>query len=513
MLIEQERLLLNAYYAFAAQESSKSLTKYLDHVLINSLPEPTHFSLAAYPFQRDRMRRICPAIEAVCGLRPDYTGPRGFFEVARRGMDKTTGLARILNWVLAFSPRPVKVVAAASDKDQASLLVTAMKDEAKLNPWLSERINFTVRQITGPGGELRVQSADAGSAYGLLPDIMVLDEIVWWPKRDLFDALMSGRQKRPGAVTLIITNAGILPSWQADVHEQLGTMDDWQVFSYPTKIKTWMNQHLIDSERKLLPDGLARRVFDNIWIDAAEDSGFLTSSMVTDAVELGKRMRLAPTAFGQAKFKYFVGVDYGSRKDRTAITVCHMDGNILGIDQMNVFCGTPAKPVSLDRVEATLREINLSYNRPIFVIDPWQMENVIQHISTIMKIVRFDVRGGQRNYAMAELLRSLFSSNRISFWEGCGKINSGEDFAMELKSLIVKPTGSSYRFDHTKNKHDDRTVSLGMAALEMFSKPVHGVTAVPKRMKTTAIPGTEVKELGINMLARKDSGRLGIFGV
>ena len=173
MLIEQERLLLNAYYAFAAQESSKSLIKYLDHVLINSLPEPTHFSLAAYPFQRDRMRRICPAIEAVCGLRPDYTGPRGFFEVARRGMDKTTGLARILNWVLAFSPRPVKVVAAASDKDQASLLVTAMKDEAKLNPWLSERINFTVRQITGPGG-------NSGCSLLTLDLLTVCCRILWF---------------------------------------------------------------------------------------------------------------------------------------------------------------------------------------------------------------------------------------------------------------------------------------------------------------------------------------------
>ena len=507
-----QRRLLDAYYTLAAQESSLSLTKYLDHVLINSLPEPRHFALASYPFQRDRMKRITPAIEAVCGIRPDYTGPRGFFEVARRGMDKTTGLARLLNWVIAFSPRQVKVVAAASDKDQASLLVTAMKDEAKLNPWVMERINFTVRQITGPGGELKVQSADAGSAYGLLPDIMVLDEIVWWPKRDLFDALMSGRQKRPGAVTLIITNAGVLPSWQAEVHKQLQTMVDWQVYSYPHRIKTWMNQDLIDAERNLLPDGLAKRVFDNKWIDAAEESGYLNSAMLEDAVELGARMKLGYTQSGKPRTNYFVGVDYGARKDRTAITVCHVESTILVVDRMDVFCGSASKPVSLDRVEEVMREINISFNRPVFVVDPWQMENVLQHLSNIMKIVRFDARAGNRNYQMAELLRSLFANNRVGIYSGCGMINSGEDFCSELLSLIIKPTGSAYRFDHMKNKHDDRTVSLGMAALELFSQPDHGAFGLPGKvvLKTPVIAGAQ--NVGLDRLSRGGK-TLGIFGV
>ena len=518
MQASDQRQLLNAYFSLASQESCKGIENYLNYLVINSAPDPAPFAEVAYPFQWDRASKIGPAIEAIAGLRPNYTGPRGFFEVAARGFDKTTGLGRLLNWAVAFSPKPLKIVAAASDRDQAHLLAEAMQTEAKLNPWLEERINFTTRAITGPGGVLKIQSADAGSAYGLTPDIMILDEIVWWPKRDLFDALMSGRQKRPGAVTLIITNAGVIPSWQHDNYELFKDMNDWEVYSYSSRVKTWMSQEQKDVERKLLPEGLAKRVFDNVWLDAAEESGYLTKAHRDDAQELGTRMGLTYKQCGEPGKRYYVGVDYGARKDRTCVTVVHNEktaaGPILVVDRMDVFCGSKSNPVSLDRLEELLREINLSFSRPTFVVDPYQLEQIIQRLGTFMRIERFDARAGNRNYEMAELLRSLFANNRLAFYQGCGIISTGEDWYKELSQLIVKPTGATYRFDHTKQQHDDRTVAVGMAALQLFSEYDHGPGLAPATIKpkVAAVLGSEAKRLGVDKLVRKDSN-LKVFGM
>lgn len=138
-----------------------------------------------------------------------------------RGHDKTTGLARICNWVLAFSRKPIEIVAAAADFDQAALLVESMAAEARLNPWLAKRIVYGAKRIKGPGGVLKILTADSATSFGLRADLVVCDEVTHWKKRDLWDTLWSGRQKRPGSVFVVITNGGTLGSWQHDIVEQV----------------------------------------------------------------------------------------------------------------------------------------------------------------------------------------------------------------------------------------------------------------------------------------------------
>ena len=104
-----------------------------------------------------------------------------------RGHCKTTDLAIMAVWALAFSTRPLRGYCYAADKDQANLLRQAMETLVRLNPWLGEiltveahRVVNTAKGHPGEGGTLTIEASDVGSSYGILPDLIIADELVHW---------------------------------------------------------------------------------------------------------------------------------------------------------------------------------------------------------------------------------------------------------------------------------------------------------------------------------------------
>ena len=91
-MTEDKQLLLALYEQFQ-RESRLGIIQHHRNLMIDASPSPLPFIDAAYPFQWERLKRLSPAIECICGLNDSYDGPSGFWEVARRGMDKTSGLA------------------------------------------------------------------------------------------------------------------------------------------------------------------------------------------------------------------------------------------------------------------------------------------------------------------------------------------------------------------------------------------------------------------------------------
>lgn len=510
--MSDDKQILLALYEQFTREAFTGIIPHHKNLVIDASPLPLAFIDAAYPFQWDRLKRISPAIEMACGLKTDYDGPTAFWEVARRGMDKTSGLARIMNWILAFSPRPIEAIAAAADGKQVGFLISAMKKDAELNPWIGNRIRFIGTderaKVTGAGGTLNVQPANSKGAWGGRQDLIILDEVVWWSDegRKLWEAVISARSKRPRQVTLIISNAGILDSWQHEAFELIKTFPDWEVFEFPANVKTWMNREQIERERKLLTPGTAKRVFDNIWIPASEDSGYLTPEEIEEAYKLGHRLQLRQRTQGEPGKQYVAVVDYGAVKDRTALWVGHLEvlhpsiDPVLITDSLDVWVGTHDNPVKLERVKDWIKRVNISFNRPTIIVDQHQMEGIVQELQSFIKIKRFRFRGGQANFEMAELLKSLFVDNRIAIYEGAGKIlgAKNQDLKSELKGLVIeRKTGLTYRFDHTKTKHDDGCVAMGMGAMELFSNPLFTpMGKLPRIEKKTNHPG------GLDSLAK-----------
>jgi hypothetical protein len=485
------RELVTTHHAVSRRAAERSLEGYLRRVVIDSRPEPRPFGVVAEGWQWEDACTIIPALEDVAGVRGGYDGPRSIWYTRPRGHDKTNSLGRYLNWLLGFSRKALRMSYAAADSDQAQLVVDAMQAEAALNPWL-RGIYHGRRRVSGPGGTLKILTADAPSSFGLTDDVVVCDEITHWPKRDLYDVLWSGRAKRPGSVFFILSNAGVRQSWQHDVHEKARADPLWLVSDTPegVHLASWMTPAVRDSIRRLLPRGLARRVLDNRWIDAAEEADFLNREEVESCEVLGKLLGLLYRSVGVPGVRYVAGIDYGPKRDRTALSVVHLgDNSVVVLDRLDVWQGSPEEPIAIRRVEDWIREVNASFNRPDLVIDPYQMEGTCQEFESNQVVERFEARGGKRTYEMAETLRTLVTNNRLAVYPGAGSLvvdGRVETLVDELLGLVLRPTPYGYRFDHEANFHDDRAVAVGMACLRLLRMDPSGPGVLPGKVEQRA---------------------------
>lgn len=462
-----------------------SLRAYLDVVTIDCRPAPRQFRDVAEPWQWEIVEPMIPAIEQAAGIpqAAEYAGPRSFWLTLPRGSDKTSMAARLCNWLLGFSRRCINGVIAAADRDQAALLRRAMEREADLNaPWLKRRISFkratisSTRHAVSPASQIDVITSDAPSSFGLIPDLVICDEVTQWRSQAIWDSLMSARIKRPDCVVIVLTNAGLQGSWQWDALQQAKQSDRWRVYEAPRMLASWMDAAEIAEARKLLTPALARRMFDNQWIDPTTDNEYLTRSQVEACERLGARLGLSFRSDGDSGVRYVAAVDYGPVKDRTVMVLMHRAGEVVVIDQMLVLQGSRDNHVSLAKVDGWLASVHKRFHRPVIVLDPYQLEATAQKFERQgCTVERFEPRGGKSNYELAENLRTLVINGRLAWYACCGSIElsdgKADTLVDEMASLVVQPMSYGYRINHTSAKHDDRCVAIGMGALKLVELP------------------------------------------
>src|SRR5262249_47244354 len=129
-----------------------------------------------------------------------------------RGHSKTSDLAVMAAWALAFSPRPIKGIAAAASKDQAALIRDALSTLVRLNPSLAalDVQNWCIVN-RNTGSQLEIMSSDVPTSWGQLPDFIIADEVCHWPDgkgEELWGSLFSSAAKRAHCLIVVITNAG-----------------------------------------------------------------------------------------------------------------------------------------------------------------------------------------------------------------------------------------------------------------------------------------------------------------
>lgn len=459
----------------AVRASQRSLVGFHEHLVIDSVP-PRRFAEVGEHWQRERVLDYAPAFHLVSGLESGYTGPRWFWDGKPRGHDKTGQIARLLLWVAGFSRRKLSASVVAGDWDQVQLDRTAMLRTAELNPWLMDRLDFDTKKVTGPGGVVKFLTADGKSNFGAFDDIYVCDEVTTWEHekgKKVWDAIVSGIEKRRLSLLVVLTNAGYLRTWQHVVRLESLRSGFWRFReSGPgVHLAGWMDRVRIAEMRKLLTPAEARRVIDNIWIDASEEVGYLTRDEVLRCVLLGRERRAHFRLTGEPGVRYFTSVDYGPKNDRTALCVLHRepDTGVVVLDRMEVWQGSRDNPVRVEAVEQWADEMVVAFHNPVEVYDPYQMLGTIQKRSRTHEVVAFESQGGKKNYEMAENLRSLAVNNQLALYEGAGRVDVDgvpEDLVEEMCGLITRRMPYGYRFDHELNSHDDRTVALGMGALE-----------------------------------------------
>lgn len=168
-------------------------------------------------WQRADYAALDPAMMLCNGRSTAEAKVRAYLE-RPRGHSKTTDLAVMVTWAMAFAARPIRGYAFAADRDQAGLLKDAMATVVRLNPWIGQILdvqkNLVVNHASGhPGAnsKLEIFTSDVASSYGILPDLIIADELTHWEgDGSLWHSLISSAAKRSNCLLAVISNAA---SW------------------------------------------------------------------------------------------------------------------------------------------------------------------------------------------------------------------------------------------------------------------------------------------------------------
>lgn len=453
--------------------SARSLADYLDRVVIDSRPEPTVWGRVIEPWQVDLVQPLIPALEHMAGLRPDYDGPRSFLYVLPKGHDKTGAIARLCNWAVAFSRKPLECVAAASTREQAGFLLEAMKAEIKLNQWLSVRLHPHNNVVRGEGGKLKVISADASHSSGLKSDLTVCDELTFWANRELFDMLYGGRAKRPASVFVIITNAGLKGSWQWEVLQHARERDAWHVYEAPirTTLASWMTPADIEEIRSTVTTGHARRVLDNEWIDVTENP-LLSFDLIETNVDESCLWEDGVIPPGRRP-ELYIGIDVGRTKDRTVIWTLELWGDIAWTREVLVMQDASfreQKSAILNRINRHVAGLRIDKGAIGYQLAE-ELEVEYPHIAEGVQLTQ----GRQGQLGMA--LKTAFESRRL-------RIPNDPELHADLQLVDEIDTGHSGLPVLQTNKgpsgHADRFWALALAYSAIpFREPRTGPRARP----------------------------------
>lgn len=439
------------------------------HALV--LDDGRRWGEVAADFQRD---------DAAAVVAP--SGPRLHFLTRPRGGSKTTdvgGLALAL--LVEEAPPGAACFAFGADKDQAALLLDSIAGFVRRTPGLAGELEVQTWRIIdrASGASLTVMPADGPGSFGLRPWLTVVDEFANWKAtaapRQVWEAVVSAVPKMPGSRLVVISTAGDPASWQAKVRDQAKRSKQWRLVEVPGPLP-WIDPEALEEQQALLLPSQYARLHLNQWL-AAEDR-LTTTSDLRACVTLDGPQEPEPGTH------YVIALDVGLSKDRTVAAVCHATDEAgertVVLDRMEVWQGRKAAQVQLSLVEEWLLEASRAYNRAPVVFDPFQA------VGTAQRLRRAGVTAEQFTFSsasvgrLAHTLYQLLRNHRLALPDDAELLD-------ELANVRLHETSPGVvRMDHDADKHDDRAVTLAMAAQHLLSRPgrrtmrFRGTTAVDR---------------------------------
>jgi phage terminase large subunit-like protein len=439
--------------------------------------EGTAWGDVAERFQREDAAAIITATRSADARMHFLTRPRGG--------SKTTDLAAVLLVVLLTqAPRRSTSHAYARDQDQAGLLLDALRALAERSQ-LGSLLTIGAETVTvkATGARLRVESADAASAFGRVPFFVVCDELAQWPTtrgaRTLWEAIVSGLPKRADSRLVVLTSAGDPAHWAAGIIEKARQSPRWHVSEVPGPLP-WISSDDLAEQRDLLPASAFARLHLNIW--TASEDRLVSVADLRACVTLDGPLEYDPN------HRYVMGLDLGLRNDRTVLTVCHAERQEAGgprvvLDRLAVLQGTKGREVVLADVEALALQTSRAYGHARIRLDPWQAVGLAQRLRESGVEVEEWAFTAQSVGRLGQSLHLLLRDHRLALPDDAELLD-------ELMTVRLRESAPGvYRLDHDSGHHDDRAVSLGLAALALTERIASDLGSVSLPAKVAASMG------------------------
>lgn len=419
------------------------------------------------PWQRDDFALLDPAFaRAVHGKAVACERQRVWLE-RPRGHSKTSDIAVMACWSIFAAKRRLSAIAAAGDKDQARLLRDAIARLVAVNPWLEKFLDVQAHRVvnTVTDATLEIISSDAGTSYGLSPDLVIVDEVTHWSSRELFDSLLSASAKRSACAVVCISNAGFLDSWQWKLREAVRLDPSWHFSRLDGPVASWIDAAKLDEQRRLLPPLVFSRLWLNEWTSGSGDA-------ITPA-DLERSIRAEPLDRGLPGWCYVAGVDLGISKDASAVVVLGKRDAIRRVVHARRWLPSRGQRVDLADVRAHLKDLHSRFRLSRVAYDPFQAELLAADLSKAglpMYRVPFS---GQNLSLMASVVLDSFSSGTIELPNDPILISDLNRLRIEERSYgmrLVSPRG--------QDGHGDLASSLAVALLA--AKEARGHAILPR---------------------------------
>lgn len=393
----------------------------------------------------------------------DVDGPRRHWLGRSRGYSKTSDTAGMSAAVMLTQLAAGSTAyAAAADKDQARLLADKIRGYAVRTPELRGALTVQSYRVVAErtGVVLEILAADAASAYGLTPALLVVDELCQWPStanaKEFYSALTSALPKVPDSRLVIMTTAGDPAHFSHKIYKQAVRSRRWRV-SEVHGPAPWQDPQDLEEQRAALMPSTYERLFENRWT-ASEDK-------LVDVSDLDAAMTVPTPVPPVRGVEYVAGLDVGLKNDRTVLVVAHAEagGDRVEVDVLQRWRGTRENPVQLADIEAAVADVHDRY-RPRVLVDPWQASGLVQRLEGRgVDITEFPFTS-QSVGRVAHALYSLLRSRRI------GLPADDEVLRDELLNVRVRETQpGAFRLDHDSGKHDDQAVAIGLVAQELVN--------------------------------------------
>ncbi len=411
-------------------------------------------------WQRQDFAALDPALQRAAGVITNEVKTRAYLE-RPRGHSKTTDLAVIAVWALAFSSRPLRGYCYAADKDQARLLRDAMQTLIRLNPWLGQILEVQAHRVAnvasghpGEGGSLVIEASDVGSSYGILPDLIVADELVHWQgDGSLWHSLLSSAAKRKNCLLVVISNAGFADSWQWQVREAARTDEAWYFSRLDGPQASWLSPQNLAEQRRMLPAVAFARLWENQWSTGGGDA------LLPQDIEAAFDPALAPMTGREPGYKFVAGVDLGLSRDASAVVVlgAHRETGKIRLAFNQLWKPKQTRVVLAD-VEQALRELHKRFDLQDVRYDPWQAAHLAQRLRLDgLPMTEVAATGGNLQ-ALATAMIESFTDRRLHLYP-CA------DLRRDLLKLRVEERSYGFRLTAPRDEdgHGDTGTAFSLA--------------------------------------------------
>jgi hypothetical protein len=236
----------------------------------------------------------------------------------------------------------------------------------------------------------------------------------------------------------------------------------WAYLYAPEGIQaSWLSVEWVEQMRSTLPPEVFMRLIENKWTEGS--GSFITRTMLDSCIDA----QWSPQLFGSGSTRYVAALDLGLVHDRTALAVCHMEGDQPTLDYLRVWKGNQAHPVSIEAVEGELLAVSRRFRLKKLFSDPWQMQASIQRLRGKLTVTEFRFT--------AESVRRLSEALYTAISTGRMRLYPDKELESELLALNAVQKGYGWRVDHSSGNYSDRAMAIGMCLTELLNRPTGSI--------------------------------------